>query len=187
VKILGLDISTSITGYTILDENFTIIKMGHIDFSKCKSFWGKADFAKQQLEALLTEFPVDVCYIEESLMSFSSGLSSAQTIAMLLKFNAMLSYFVRCKMGFDPHYVAANSARKTVGIKLLQKKKCGLSHKEQAFTWATSTQGPLAGIEFPKTKTGKFKPFVADEVDSYVVARAGLILNKQGLDNTVSL
>lgn len=179
--ILGLDISTSITGYTILDDEMNIIKMGHIEFSKCNGLWEKVDLAKKELDALLTEFPVEKVYIEESLMSFSSGLSSAATITTLVKFNALVSYLVRAKTGFDPLHISAATARKSVGIKLLQKKKCGLSHKEQSFLWCTGPLGPLAHLEFPKTKTGKFKPFVADEVDSYVIARAGCLLNKISL------
>lgn len=181
--VLGLDISTSITGYTILDAEMNIIKMSHIEFSKCEGLWEKVDLAKSVLDELLAEFPVERVYVEESLMSFSSGLSSAATITMLAKFNALVSYNVRNKVGFDPIFISAATARKNVGIKLLQKKKCGLSHKEQSFLWCTTGSGPLAHITFPLTKTGKFKPFVADQVDSYVIARAGCLLNKPALSD----
>lgn len=177
-RVLGLDISTSVTGYTVLDDSFNIIKMGHIDFGKCKTLWEKADLGDSVLANLLATsgvWPVTAVYIEESLLGFTAGASSAQTIMTLSKFNALLSYFVRNRTGLEPNFVAANSARKQVGIKLIQKKKCGISHKEQAFMWATTEGGPLASVEFPKTRTGKFKPFVGDEVDSYIVARCGVI------------
>jgi hypothetical protein len=176
--VLGLDVSTSITGYVVLDTDLNLVRMGHIDFSKCNGLWEKTDMAKSVLDALLSEFPVDKVYVEESLMSFSSGRSSAATITTLSKFNALVSYIVRCKVGYDPIHISSATARKTVGIKLLQKKKCGLSHKEQSFIQMTAEHGPLADIVFPRTKTGKFKPFVADEVDAYVIARAGCLLNK---------
>jgi len=41
--ILGLDISTSITGYTILDDNGDIFESGHIDLRKQKNFFDKSD------------------------------------------------------------------------------------------------------------------------------------------------
>lgn len=178
MKVLGLDVSTAVTGYTILDDSMNIVCMGHIDFSKCKNLWEKADLAKTKLKELLALHSIDKVFVEESLLGFTSGASSATTIMTLSKFNALVSYFVREISGFDPEFIAANSARKTVGIRLIQKKKCGLSHKEQAFLWCTGPQGPLKDLQFPKTKTGKFKPFVSDQVDSYVIARAGVVLNK---------
>lgn len=176
---LGLDISTSITGYAVLDDYLNVIVMGHIDFSKCKNLWEKADLAKDVLKALLASHKVDAVFIEESLMMFSAGASSAATIMTLTKFNALLSYFVREIVGFDPVHVSAATARKTVGIKLIQKKKCGLSHKEQSFLWCVAPGGPFENNSFPKTKTGKYKSFIYDQIDSYIIARAGVELNKR--------
>ncbi len=178
MNILGLDVSTSCTGLTILDEDMNIIKMDHIDFSKCDGIWEKVDFAKSTFEKLFSEYKIDKCFIEESLMSFSAGFSSAATILTLSKFNFALSYFVREYMKINPTHISAATARKTIGVKLLQKAKCGISHKEQVFNWLVVSGGPLSNIDFPKTRTGKFKPFVADECDSYVIARAGVILNR---------
>lgn len=176
MKTLGLDISTSVIGFTILDENESIVVMGHIDFKKCNDLWEKADHAKNILEKVVDDYKPDVIYVEESLLGFSSGLSSAGTLFTLAKFNALISYFMYKKMGKPVVYIPVSSARKTVGIKLIPKKKCGISHKEQSFAW--SLAGPLSSLDFPKTKTGKWKPFVYDEVDSFIIALAGTKLNK---------
>ena len=171
---LGLDISTAIVGWTILDDQFNIIKMSHIDFKKCKTFWEKVDYAVSELTKILTQNQVDNVYVEESLMRFSPGFSSASTIITLAKFNVLISYAVRNAQGTEPQYVGANDARRKCGIKLLQKKKVGIDYKTQAFNWCKA--GPLSHLQFPLTKTGKIKPFVMDETDSYIIARAGVIL-----------
>lgn len=172
--VLGLDISTSITGYTILD-NEKIVEIGHIDFKNANNLWEKADHAKIVIDSLVEKYSPEKIYIEESLMGFSSGLSSAGTLFTLAKFNALISYILYLKIGKPVEFISAAHARKTVGIKLLQKKKCGKSHKEQAFEWCIS--GPLVNYEFPKTKTGKWKNFVYDEVDSFVIALAASKIN----------
>lgn len=180
MKVLGLDVSTSITGFSVIDDSDeSLVEIGHIDFKKCNDLWEKADHVKACLESIIDKHNPGVIYIEESLLGFSSGLSSAGTLFTLAKFNALVSYFVYKKTGKVPMYVAANSARKTVGIKLIPKKKCGKSHKEQAFDWCLT--GPLSShvSKFPKTRTGSWKGFVADEVDSFVIALAGVKLNKQ--------
>ena len=174
--ILGLDVSTSCIGLCILDENETIVLLDHIDLKKCDTFWEKVDFVKEKIDALFADHQIQKCVIEESLMGFSAGLSSAGTLFTLAKFNALVSFFVREKTKQIPEYIAANAARRAVGIKLLQKKKCGKSHKEQAFEWATT--GPLKNRVLPTGRTGKYKPFVFDEVDGYIIALAGARLNK---------
>lgn len=173
--VLGLDVSTSIVGYCILDGE-EIVKMDHIDFKKCEDFWEKVDHVKVEVEKIIDEFKPEKVMIEESLMGFSSGLSSAGTLFTLAKFNALVSFFVRSKTCKTPDYIAANAARRGVGVKLFQKKKCGKSHKEQAFEWAVA--GPLSGVEFPLGRTGKFKPFVFDRVDAFIIALACAKLNK---------
>ena len=181
MRILGLDVSTSIIGYAILDsdELSGIVEIGHIDFSKCNDFWEKVDFARKRLTEIISKHKPEKTYIEESLMGFSSGLSSAGTLFTLAKFNALVTFFVREEMNETPVYISAGSARKSCGIKLLQKKKCGLSHKEQTFNWMLA--GPLSTFEFPKGRTGKFKSFAYDEVDGFVIALAATKINKTAI------
>ena len=56
---------------------------------------------------------------------------------------------------------------------LSKAKASGKSQKDQSFDWCIT--GPLKDIELPKTKTGNWKSFVYDMVDSYVLARAGVV------------
>ena len=174
--VMGLDISTSIIGCSFVRGDTTLVEMTHVDFKGKMNFWQKADHAISELRALMTKHRPDVLYIEEPVLGYSMGKSSAGTIMTLAKFNYILSYAMRNEMGKDPIHITVGEARKVNGLKMQQRKKCGKSHKEQTFDAVTSPTGPLAGYVFPRTKNGTFKGFVADEVDSYVIARAGAIM-----------
>ena len=89
--ILGLDISTSITGYTVLDHGGNILACDHIDLRKEKNFFKKIQIIKRQLELLEEEYPIERVYVEQSLQSFRSGFSSAQTLSLLSKINGIVS------------------------------------------------------------------------------------------------
>lgn len=174
--VLGADISTSCTGITVLDSSFSLLEMTHVDFKDCDNLWEKVDKLSQRMIEIGKKHAVTHFYVEEPVLGFSIGQSSAGTITLLMKFNYMVSYQVRKELGIDPVHVIADSARRTCGIKLQRRKTCGKSHKEQTFEFMTSQLGPLGNMKFPLTKTGKFKPWVFDEVDSYTIARAGVIL-----------
>lgn len=175
-KIIGLDISTSVTGITVLDDSVDyphIVLMDHITFEDCDDVWEKADkFNERFTEICIQNHPIDAVYIEEALLNFRTGLSNAQTITTLVKFNGLCSYIVRNHMGSSPSFVASTTARKNCGIKIIQRKKCDMSAKEQVFTWALA--GPLSKLEFEKTRTGKYKTWNYDRVDSFVIALHGL-------------
>ena len=151
--ILGLAISSSITGFSVLDENMNVLDIGHISLAKYSDMWEKVDEVKSVLETLYNKHSIDKTYIEESLMRFSPGFSSANTIINLAKFNALISYISKDLSEKNPIHISAATARKTNTIKLLQKKLCGKSHKEQSFEWAVT--GPLKNRTFETGKTGK--------------------------------
>ena len=90
--ILGLDISTSITGYTILDYGGNILACNHIDLRKEKNFFKKIQIVNSRLENIVEEYDVESVYIEQSLQSFRSGFSSAQTLSLLSKINGIVSW-----------------------------------------------------------------------------------------------
>jgi hypothetical protein len=105
-------------------------------------------------------------------------MSSASTLNLLAKFNGLVSYQVRNLLALDPQYVSVNHARKLCGVRIEKTSKCGKSAKDQTFDWAIA--GPLkeiaASFKLVNTKDGsvKYQGYHYDEVDSYVIARAGL-------------
>tara|TARA_Y100000310_G_C20696547_1_gene826125 strand:+ start:465 stop:980 length:516 start_codon:yes stop_codon:yes gene_type:complete len=164
--ILGLDISTSITGVTVLDEDGNIVYNLAIDTRKYKNIFKKAEVVKEKLETLIVD-PEKV-YIEQSLQSFRSGFSSAKTLSTLSRFNGIISWICYEIWNIQPEYLAAVSARKKVGIKVPRgekAKKCVINY--------VIDNVPDVSIEY--TKHGNVKPSCYDKADSWVIARAGYV------------
>lgn len=173
--VCGLDISTSTVGYTILDHGFTIVKMSHISPNKNETFWQKLDTV---ISVLSNECRgIDKLYIEEPVLGFSQGMSSAHTIMTLAKFNYVIAYDLRRQLNVDPIHITAAEARKICGCKLKRKSLCGKTHKEQVAELMLATH--LKDLQFPLKKSGNLKDFVYDEIDSYVIAHAAVKLNNK--------
>ena len=166
--ILGLDISTSITGYTILDNEGNIIVCNHIDLRKEKNFFLKCSAVEGRLAAIRNEYFIERIYIEQSLQSFRSGFSSAQTLSLLSKINGIVSWICYNLFGIEPEYIAATSARKLCGIKVPKGQKA----KDVALQFVVDNV-PSFAIEY--TRHGNPKAGYADRSDSYVIAKAGWI------------
>ena len=94
--ILGLDISTTVTAYTLMDtedpqKNF-VVKYDGIHLGKKKSLYDKAAAIREEFLKLNKEFTIDLICAEESLQSFRRGLSSAKTLSTLTRFNGIVCY-----------------------------------------------------------------------------------------------
>ncbi len=166
--ILGLDISTSITGYTILDNDGSIIVCDHIDLRKEKNFFQKCSAVEGRLAAIRNDYFIERIYVEQSLQSFRSGFSSAQTLSLLSKINGIVSWICYNLFGIEPEYIAATSARKLCGIKVPKGQKA----KDVALQFVVDNV-PSFAIEY--TRHGNPKAGYADRSDSYVIAKAGWI------------
>jgi hypothetical protein len=164
--ILGLDVSTSITGVTVLDDQGDVLENFAIDTRKYRNFFDKAERVEETLRSM-KKIPNHI-FIEQSLQSFRSGFSSAKTLSTLSRFNGVVSWM--CFKAFDaePEYLAATSARKAVGItvpKGMKAKQCVINHVIDFV--------PDVVIEY--TKNGNPKPQCFDMADSWVIAKAGWI------------
>ena len=80
--ILGLDISTSITGVTLLDYNNNIILNNSIDLRKYKNFFIKSEQVAEVFKNL-SQKP-DKIFIEQSLQSFDRDLVLLQLFLLSL-------------------------------------------------------------------------------------------------------
>ena len=69
--ILGLDVSTSITGYSIFDDDNLILN-GAWDTRKYKDFFQKVEVVRDGLERIYDQYgeQIKAVYIEQSLQSF---------------------------------------------------------------------------------------------------------------------
>jgi len=171
--ILGLDVSTSITGYTIVD-NGKIILNGAWDTRKYKNFFDKVVHVKDGLDKIRKEYGtrITAVYIEQSLQSFRSGFSSAKTLSTLSRFNGIVSWLVFDQYGIQPEYIAATSARKLCGIKVSRGQKA----KQVVLNFLLDNE-PSFVIEY--TRNGNPKPESYDKADSIVIARAGAICEQK--------
>ena len=171
--ILGLDISTSITGYTLLDGDKVILN-GAWDTRKYKDFFEKVVHVKAGLEDIHKQFgkQIGAVYIEQSLQSFRSGFSSAKTLSTLSRFNGIVSWLVFDQYKTKPEYLAATSARKLCGIKVPRGQKA----KAVVLKFLLDNE-PAFVLEY--TRNGNPKPECYDKADSMVIAKAGVICERE--------
>ncbi len=172
--ILGLDVSTSITGATILDKNGKMVYNELWDTrnkNKFPTVIHKAKYIQGQLHHIKQTMglKVESVYIEEPFTFFNSGGSSARTMATLQRFNGIISWICTDIFDIIPELIMATTARKTVGIKTVK----GVKAKETSFNFVLANE-PNFIVEY--TKHGNPKPGMMDKSDSWVIAKAGYIL-----------
>ena len=169
--ILGLDISTSITGATVLDKDGNLLYNKAWDTrnkNKFPSLYDKASFLKQELSRIKKDYSISSIFVEQSLQSFRSGFSSAKTLSTLSRFNGIISWVCFEIFDIKPSMLAASTARKLVGVV----KKRGENAKEKSFDFVVDT---VPGFVVEYTKFGNVKPGTYDRSDSYIIAKAGSI------------
>lgn len=167
--ILGLDVSTSITGITLLDDDGEVALNEYVDLRKCGSFFEKVEKLKERLEQVESEtedLMLNV-FIEESLQAFRPGYSSAKTLLTLAKFNGIVAWLCKEIFGVEPEYIAATSARKLCGISVPK----GQKGKDVVMQFMLDNHGWFV-VDY--TKFGNIQTYCYDKADSWVVAKAGL-------------
>lgn len=188
ITVLGLDISTNIIGVSIVTQPsvqgaLPVINMlEHIEFKDCEDVWDKCDKFRDVVKSWMSEgklFDVTHVFVEDAALMFTSGKSSAATLATLIRFNGLCSYATYSLLNIRPEFISVAHARKLCGMKIQRKSKCGLSSKEQAFNYMR--EHDLSHVTWElKKKTKKYPDdrvvdYAYDINDAYVVARAGLL------------
>ena len=185
--VVGLDVSTSCTGVAVIDAHGGIVNpkpllLTHVEFKDCDDLWKKADKFREFVKSMDRGW--SHVYVEESLMMFKPGQSSAQTLTTLTQFNALCCYIFRDVHGLVPKKIAAVSARKRCGINVRRAPVTTLTAKQQVQAWALSPDGPLSSWSFERNKKGNIKPQAYDEIDAYVIAMAGALLEADLIKTT---
>ena len=166
--ILGLDISTSITGATVIDDKGNVVFCEAWDTRKIKSFFDKASLIGGRLIDIRIQFPITHIVVEQSLQMFRSGFSSAKTLTLLSKFNGVVSWLCYNTFGLEPEYVSATTARKQAGIKVPRGQKA----KEVVLQYVLDN---VVDFEVQYTKHGNPKAGSYDRADSLVIAKSAYI------------
>ena len=162
--ILGLDVSTSIVGVCIL-ENDKIIYTDYVDLRKTGSFFEKARKVETTLKEVKEKYDVKHIFIEQALMFFRRGGSTAKTMSILQRFNGIISWMCYNIYDMEPNYVSPISARSKCGIKIARGKKA----KEVVMEHFIESKE----FEIIYTRFGNVQKYCYDIADAIVVARAG--------------
>lgn len=182
--LLGIDISTSTTGICVLEATTgKLLVLDHVKLNSVKTEdeYEKAEFfEKKLLEICSPSWEVEKIYIEKAAMVFTAGMSSAQTLMTLGRFNGILSYCLYKHFGVKPTMIGVTSARAKLGIKIDRKDK-SKNTKEKVFE-IVKTMHP----DFPwlthVAKNGKKKGEEVydkenyDMCDAFVIVQGGRLL-----------
>ncbi len=183
--VLGIDISTSITGFAIVAEG-ELVNYDSIDLRRYKNIFDKTIAIKEKLLDLYemyqcnnddmptwggSNYPIEHIYIEQSLHMFMGGKSSAKTLSTLTRFNGIVSWLAFELFEIRPEFIGASSARKQAGIKVPRGQKA-----KQVVLQHLLDNEPAFKIEY--TKHGNPKPESYDRADAIIVAKAGFVLEK---------
>ena len=182
---LGLDISTSVIGVCIIDENENLVTLDAVKLTSTtlSNMWEKADRGIEEIKKLVGDNKIERIFVEANAKMFSTGFSSADTLLTLAKFNGLISYLSHKAFNAEVVDINVTSARKAVGFKNTKTDKRPV--KEKVFEYVTTTHP-----DFPwkrhVAKTGKsqgqevYNTEMKDASDAWVICIGGSRLTKQG-------
>ena len=191
--ILGVDISTSITGFAVIAED-ELVYYDYIDLRKEKDVFAKTLAIKEKIMNIfemyqcynegklrmidpIAEYPIRHIYIEQPFTFFNSGGSSAKTMAVLQRFNGIVSWLLYELFEIEPEYVGATAARKEAGIKIPR----GTKAKKVVMEYLLENESAFK-VEY--TRHGNPKAQYFDMADAIIVARAGYRIEQKKQENT---
>lgn len=170
---LGLDVSTSIIGVSLINKTGDVLLCDHIDLRKHKNLFDKAEVVREYFGLhRYTQAAVEEVWIEQPFTFFNSGGSSAKTMALLQSFNGIVSWLVYQAYGYYPEYIGARSARKINEVNI----KRGENSKQKVLEFLLDTESSFS-VEY--TRHGNPKPGYYDRADSLIIAKAARELWKQ--------
>ena len=177
MRILGLDISSSTIGWSLLeviDDKVSLIKYGHLKPpSKKKSkdnFALRLDFAFEEIKTLAS-MNADVIAIEDYAKKFSSGRSSANTILVLASFNEVCGLSAYKATGKQPVRIPVTTLRKLVKNEYQESVK----DKDEVLAFCKKH---FKNFNSVLNRAGNIKAECYDEADSIIVALGYYLDNK---------
>jgi hypothetical protein len=176
--ILGIDVSTTCTGFSIVDEQGRLVECSFCYLSDHDNIFDKALQVRLEMIRYREKYKIQKVAIEENLTAFRRGLSSAHTIVTLARFNGIVCYLTFDTLSIKPEIIPVSDGRKSLGIRKAKKGEDAkeivrewVENQEQNYPWPTKIlrNGPRKG-EVVREKG------VEDAMDAYVMARACLLL-----------
>lgn len=170
---LALDVSTSVIGICVFDENGNLISMDHVKYgsNKEQDLFEKADLFEKSVAHLKTlnindvPMPIQYVAIEEPLLRVQGKHSSAATIGLLNFFNGMISDRCFRLFGVKPTHYNVNHARATVFPQM--PKSSETTAKQEVWKRVARMEPQINWKYGPKSRKLINENF--DMVDAYVV------------------
>ena len=177
--VLGLDISTAITGYCILhvDKDTLDVSLetaGAIVTSKQKNVYEKATTVRSTLLELTDRYELAGIFVEENLQAFRRGFSSAKTLSTLARFNGIVSFLAEDIFSTPAEMLNVNTARSKVGLKVERTKPPTV--KDQALAWVKNHDA-FSSFPWPEKtlKSGPRKGVTINAPECFDIADAAII------------
>lgn len=168
--ILGLDISTTVVGIAIFDDNYKLHELSFFKFDKKRTMFEKLNDFIEHLEKY-SELEFKSIAIEEPLKKFAGKFSNADTIQKLTQMNAMISGYLFVKFGVEPNYYNVQSARKYAFPNL----SIPQSHPNKKNLIWEAVMKAEPTLNWVYGKTGKLIDGTYDMCDAYVVGMAHIV------------
>jgi hypothetical protein len=169
--ILSLDISTSIIGLAIFDNDHKLHELTWVKFNdKEKSLFKKLDYFIEFMEKY-KHINFTEIVIEKELLRFAGKFSNAETLNKLARMNALISGYLYRKYNVEPEYYNVQTARKTAFPLLIIPQ----SHPSKKNLMWEAVMNAEPTINWKYGKTGKLVDGSLDAVDAYVVGMAHIV------------
>tara|TARA_A100001515_G_C4528231_1_gene195994 strand:- start:12 stop:587 length:576 start_codon:yes stop_codon:yes gene_type:complete len=174
--ILGLDISTTLVGLAVIDNNGKLVKSDGFDISKVANTFEKAETIGAELYGIRSEYDITDVFVETALKKFLPGKSRADTIIKLAKFNGIVSWLCFECYGIEPTYINVNTARSLYGLSFPRSTK-GPQRKKMVIEAVIEKE--KTAFKYEMARGGRnYKKGTDDRADAIVIARAGEFLLK---------
>lgn len=181
---LGLDISTAITGVVLLNRQTGALHfMGHVPLTSTKltNLFDKADAVINWIKQNIPRnVKVSRIFVEANAKGYSMGFSSADTLLILAKMNALVSYLVHKWCNAPVLDINVTSARSKIGFRNNKSDKRQVKEKVREFVLMNNPHLPFKTrvVQVGKKK-GAVVPATGaeDEIDAFVICRGGQLLH----------
>ena len=182
----GLDISTTITGWSLLDNDGNVIKSGYVKFPKSlgTDLFDKMDYFEKEITPIIKQHKKDIKFwgVEEAAKKFQQGKSSARTIFTCASFNFGVTRSVQKILKKKPIYIPSSSARKMVSLKIPKEQNGKLLDKKDKKSYIVDwCKEKYPNLVWNLTRNGTYKPYCFDVADSLVVAEAIRLSNESNI------
>jgi Holliday junction resolvasome RuvABC endonuclease subunit len=166
VHTLGLDISSSKIGIAVVDRDKKIITSDVIKLRSDSSLEQRALMLENKLIALKKHYLIESINVEEPFIAFGGGKTTAQTMAILQRFNGMCCYTVYKVFEKEPKMVSVRSARSKLGIKIPK----GTAQKDSKKFIIEYVSKNHPEFQYNLTVHGNPQPGTDDRADAIVIA-----------------